>query len=260
VVSVEERMTNSFGFIKPLRNLHLGDSSATVLLMFLCLAANNTSGESFHSYASIAFTTGLAERTIRKALKKLIRLCVVSCTTRGYKNNNLYQVHYDKLIELAEQGKADRSASVAAEQNKKATRQQRWRDGKMTVSISASETAKPTCVDGKSDLGRQQNDRLARRQNVSTNSVIELANRTPKELEAEHISGSQDLRVDRGVTTDHIQELKQEVATLTKLKAEAISNARLADYQTYTSQLQEAQTRLNVANDRLYKAAMAAAA
>jgi Helix-turn-helix domain len=257
-----KEQSSSYRFIRPLIKLHLGNPSAQFLLMFLCHAANNKTGASWHSLMSIGYNTGLNEKTIRKATKMLEQVGVISCEINRHQSSKRYIVNHDKLLELAEKGQAGRDAYIAAEQDKKATRQQRWLDTKNGVSLDVTETPKTVAVDAKSGSTETPEVALTRRQIGRPNYVIELGNRTnERELEENLISGSQDSRKDRGLTTDDdIQALEQEVSALAALKAEALHDKRWADYQTYSGQLQQVQTRLNIARGRLVKAAIASAA
>ena len=110
---MEKKSTiNAYRFIKPLVNIHIDDTSAYLLLTFLCQVANNMTGASWHGYASITYTTGLSQKTIQRATKTLVQLGVISCTLRGKEETKLYTVHHHKLLELAEQGKAGRDKFI----------------------------------------------------------------------------------------------------------------------------------------------------
>jgi biotin operon repressor len=249
-----------FRFHKPLLHLHLGDSSATWLLAFLCLAADNASGESYHSQESISYATGMSKRTIRAATKRLVDMGVVICEVRGTvanKKTNRYQVQYDKLLALAEKGKAGKTEFILSRREHKA----KWqRVQRSTLEEVQKGTLKKV---QKGTLKEVQKGTLEEIHFVPRTTKYELLTKsTTKELTENPISGSLNLDSRKGteLTTDNIQGLEQEVSRLTALKAEAIHEKRLADYQTYRDQLQKAQTRLNVARNQIIKAAMDSAA
>lgn len=259
-MSVKEQ-SSSYRFIRPLINLHLSDPSAYLLLVFLCHAAKNKTGYSWHSHASITYTTGMAEKTIRKATKTLAQLGVITCETRGCIKSNRYKVHYDELLALAERGKLRRDEYISAEQDKKTARQRRWRDGQMGVSLEPSETVNTSERDGRSASSETVKTPLVRRSNGRPNYVRELGKRTKeKELEENHISGSQELdskktaEVTVSVTAKSIQELEIEVSALKALQGKAISDGRPDEYNTLTTQLHQKQARLNQAHNIIWQA------
>ena len=102
---MSDTKSTAFRFIKPLVNVALEDSSASHLLMFLCLAANSSTGESFHSQASMKSRLGLEAKTVRRATKKLESLGLITCKPQGRYRRLLYTVNHGKLVELAEAGK-----------------------------------------------------------------------------------------------------------------------------------------------------------
>ena len=126
-INMSNEKSNAFRFVKPMGYVALEDSSAHHLLTFLCLAARNDTGESWYGHVSIMQRTGLTKYAIRKASKKLVDLGVISCEVRSRQESKLYTVHYDKLLELAEQGKAGRDKFILAEREKRAASQRRRR-------------------------------------------------------------------------------------------------------------------------------------
>jgi hypothetical protein len=255
-----------FRFIKPLKAIHLHDASAYRLLNFLCLCADNKTGESHHGYSSIEYVTGLSEKTIRRATAMLVDMGLLSCKVHGsQQNTNLYKVDYDALLALAEKSQAGRREFIAAEQGKRAERQQRRR---ATVARKIPVTA-AVSVDGKTPVCRQENSRdsgsvagkfavcVAGKFAVGTTKSNYEEKLTSKRTEETQDSGS--IGGDK-MNAEKLQQLEAEVATLSKLKAEAIHEKRLADYQTYNSQLQEAQGRLNFARNQIIRTAMDSAA
>ena len=98
--------TISYRFTKPLLYLHLDDPYAYALLTFLCHAAKNETGESWHGFHSITYTTGMGTRAIRSATKKLVELGLISAQLRGRQETKKYTVQYDRLLSLVERKSA----------------------------------------------------------------------------------------------------------------------------------------------------------
>ena len=263
----EESKSTSHRFTKPfLLNIHIDDPSAHHLLMFLCVAAWNGTGESFHGHASIAYATGLSKKTIQRATRKLEHLGVISCEVRGtlssdVNETNLYTVHHDKLLELAEQGKAGREpfikARVLARREHDATRQRRRRsrqESLVTDNLTVTEDAchgqisavsRTMCPDVTDNLSECHGHSDPLTTNRTTNRST---NRTTKEQEP--VSGE---REKFGMTVD---ELATEVARLKQLKQQAIHDCQPTYYSALTVQLRERQQELNVVRGMAYKKAM----
>lgn len=128
----QKRKINSYRFIKPLLNIHLDNPYAYSLLAFLCHAAKNETGISWHGHASITYATGMREKAIRSATKALVEMKVISCQIRGTvtkRETNLYTVHYDRLTELEDVGRAGRKAFILSQRARKAEWQRKWRGG-----------------------------------------------------------------------------------------------------------------------------------
>lgn len=224
--------TQSFRYIKPLINLHLADASAYVLLTFLCLAAKNDSGESRHGRRSIQYTTGLSRGTIFRATKKLEQLGVLSCKVRGNRETKLYHIDYERLVQLAEEGKAGREEFILSDCPNKGYHSDLSDRPKLTVRSPKSGTS--DCP----NLGR------VTAQNVAPNYEVKLRSRTPKELEAgaSEISGSIELerdgaKLEQGkvkTPEEEIRQAKERVAVwegeLTK--AQQSDSAHVSLYQT----------------------------
>jgi hypothetical protein len=272
--------SNSFRFVKPLLHIHIDDVYAYALLNFLCHAANNDTGESHYSYSSIAYVTGLRDRAIRSATKALVNMGLIRCSVRGTvanKKTKLYAVNHDELAKLEKESKAGRTEFIQSDKERKAKWQRNWRDnanvervahttGAVDLECVANTTRSDVecvrdthveCVGNShvEGVGDPRTTKLELRKN-------QLLNKMQLEAGAAEGSGSLDLesREGRGLTSDDIRVLEEKVSTLKALKEKAIDGKRLADYQTYSRQLQEAQTRLSIANGQLYKAATANAA
>jgi hypothetical protein len=256
-------MTNSFRFIKPLLRLHFDDSSAYSLLTFLCHAADNDTGESKHGHLSIRFTTGLGDKAIRSATRTLVDMGLISCKVRGTvtkKETNLYTVHHDKLVELETESKAVRTKFIQSGKARKAKWQRNWRGGKADVECLGNATGSENVESQNPHVEVPTDSHVEVPTDTRTTKYEHAKQSTPKELEENQISGSKSSRNDHGLTTDNIEELEKEIATLTKLKDKAMSEKRLTEYQQVTRQLQDAQMRFNIAHGQLYKAARAKAA
>jgi hypothetical protein len=130
---MEKKSTiNAYRFIKPLLNIHHDNLYAFALLAFLCHAAKNETGESWHGHASITYATGMHDQAIRSATKALVKMGVISYQVRGTVTNRetkLYTVHYDRLAELEREGKAFRKEFIRSQRVKKAKWQRKWRGG-----------------------------------------------------------------------------------------------------------------------------------
>lgn len=257
--------SNSFRFIKPLLHIHIDDVHAYALLNFLCHAANNDTGESWHSHASITYATGMGDRAIRSATKALVDTGLINCKVRGTVANRktkLYTVHHDKLVALATGSKVGRTEFIQSDKERKAKWQRNWRANiDVECAVHTTETAgieRPAKAT-RPDVECGGDTHVECGGDTRTTKYELLTKSTPKKLEGELSSGSQGSREVHGLTAEDIQKLEQEVATLTKLKADSLSKAP-AKYQMYRDQLQEAQARLNTAINQITRAAMASVA
>jgi hypothetical protein len=262
---MEKKSTiNAYRFIKPLLYLHIDNPCVYALLTFLCHAAKNETGKSYHGQASIKYTTGMAEKTIRKATKRLAELGVISCQIRGWQKANLYTVHYDQLLALAETSRAGRDEYMLTEQGRKAARQQRWRhpeqDSQKGISPHQSEAVKAPERDGQNAPSETVNTSSVRQPKERPNYVRELGKVTKeKELDQKQISGTRDFHSRENaevVAAEDIQKLEREVSDLHSLKQKAISEGHPVEYNRLNKQLQESQAKLNIAHGALFRAAV----
>lgn len=150
--SDKKKKTTAFRFHKvELLNIRMDDPFEFALLRFLCLAADNDDGTSFHSHASIEYATGLSEKSTQRTAKRLVQRGIISCEVRSRQETKLFTVHYDRLRELVDE--AGRKKFILAQQEKDAARQRlrRSRLGNlvtafMTVIRGAKEYRVPVTV------------------------------------------------------------------------------------------------------------------
>jgi hypothetical protein len=241
-----------------LLHIHLEDPYAYALLTFLCHAANNSTGQSWHGFQSIAYTTGMGTRAIRSATRKLVELGLIEAQLRGRQETKLYCVRHNALLALAESSKAGRVELLTNKQDKKSERQ-----CAKAPSLSQSDSAPAHQVTVRqSKSGSALKHPVTVRQSTP-NYVSELSKGTEEEeLDAcaSENSGSIDFQ-EEGQSmelcksknpgkTQTSNELGAELARLRKRRNQSISDGKPTAYRELTAQIAEVQTAYNRARTR----------
>ena len=247
----------AFRSLTPLLHIHLEDPYAYALLAFLCSAANNSTGQSWHGFQSIAYTTGMGTRAKRWATRKLVELGLIEAQLRGRQETKLYRIDYERLVQLAGEGKAGRAEFLTnkpdSNQSDSAPKHHH------SVKVKCAREHRVTVLQSKSDSALEHRVTVLQ---STPNYVRELSKETrEQELEADaSISGSIEFekdgaKLEQGKVktpekTQTSDELGGELARLRKLRNQLISDGKPTAYQEFTAQIAEVQTAYNRARSR----------